>query len=122
MLCGDAEDCVDELARGYGIGLPDPPDLTLADRIHRFETVNRSPCSVRRTEAEARCDPLLDKAMVPLDDVVQIRRGPAITTATEFNGLLQLGDCAGIRRMAIPVDDTRRRRPARQRETQEQPR
>jgi hypothetical protein len=93
---------VDELALGYGIGFTDPPDLTFADRMHRFVTLNRSPGAVRRAEAEARRDPLLDKTMVLLDDVVQIRRGSAITTATEFTRLLQLGDCAGIRGMARP--------------------
>ena len=68
-LCGDAEDCVDELALGYGIGFTDPPDLTFADRMHRFVTLNRSPGTVRRVEAEARRDPLFDKTMVLLDDL-----------------------------------------------------
>jgi len=65
----EESDCVDELALGYGIGFTDPPDLTFADRMHRFVTLNRSPGTVRRVEAEARRDPLFDKTMVLLDDL-----------------------------------------------------
>jgi len=46
--------------------------------------------------------------MVLLDDVVQIRRGSAATTAAQFAGVLQFGNCSRIRRMAIDVDHPRR--------------
>jgi len=56
-------------------------------------------------------NPLLDEPMVLLDDVVQIRRRPATTAATEFTGLLQLGDDAGVGRMLVHVDHSRPRSP-----------
>ena len=52
---------------------------------------------------------LLDEPMVLLDDVVQIRCRSAATTSTEFTGLLELGDRAGVGRMSVHVDDPRPR-------------
>src|SRR5262249_42689387 len=68
-LRSDAEDGVDELALRYSIALRDPADLIFADCMHRLVTLDRSPRSFSRTEAEARRNPLLDEAMVLLDDV-----------------------------------------------------
>ena len=103
-LRGHAEDGVDELALRYSIALSDPADLTLADCVHRLVTLDRSADTLHRSEPEARRNPLLDKPMILLDDVVQIRRRSATTASTEFTGLLQLGDCAGISRMPVDVD------------------
>src|SRR5215467_4019263 len=46
--------------------------------------------------------------MVLLDDVVQIRCCAATTAATQFTGLLQLGDGAGVGRMPVHVDHSGR--------------
>ena|SRR5215472_5670122 len=80
--------------------LPSTPDQ-LRWRVH-----------AERSRATRRCThPLLDEPMVLLDDVVQIRRRPATTAATEFTGLLQLGDGAGVGRMLVHVDHSRPRSP-----------
>src|SRR5262249_53388774 len=94
--CGDAEYCVDKLPLRYGIALPDPTDLTLADCMHRLVALNGSTRALDRSEPQARRDPLLDESMVLLDDVVQIRCGSATTAATQLTGLLQIGDRAGV--------------------------
>ena len=78
-LRGDAEDSVNEFALADRIGLRYPANLAFADRMHRLVTLDRSPRPLRRTEAEARRNPLLDEPMILLDDVVQIRRGSAAT-------------------------------------------
>ena len=41
------------------------------------------------------------------DDVVQVRRSSATTSSAEFAGLLQLGDGAGICRVAVHIDHAR---------------
>ncbi len=66
----DAEDCVDELALRYRIALGDPADLTFADGVHGLVALDRSVCTLRRSEPEARRNPLLDEPMVLSDDVI----------------------------------------------------
>ena len=112
-LCGHAEDGVDELALRYSIALSDPADLTFADCVHRLVTLDRSAGTLHRSEPEARRNPPLDEPMVLLDDVVQVRCRSATTAATEFTGLLQLGDRAGVGWMPVHVDYSWPRSPSR---------
>ena len=69
-LRSDAEDGVDELTLTDRIAFSDPADLAFADCMHCLVALNRSACTLRRTESEARRDPLLDKSMVLFDDIV----------------------------------------------------
>jgi hypothetical protein len=61
---------MNELALRDSIALGDPADLTFADCMHRLVTLDRPARTLCRSETEARRDPLLDEAMVLLDDVV----------------------------------------------------
>src|SRR5262249_17311317 len=106
--CGDAAHRVDELTLSDGIALRDPADLPFSDCMHRLVTIDRPGRSLRRTEAEARRDPLLDESMVLFDNIVSVRRFSATTAGAESSGLLQFSNRAGIGRMAIDVDDPRR--------------
>ncbi len=85
----------------------------LRNCLHRLVTLSRSPRSLRGPNAEARRDPLLDEAMVLLDDVLQVRCSSAAASSTEFAGLLQFGGGAGVCRVTVHVDDTRHGSPAR---------
>ena len=116
----DAERSLDKSDLANDIVLGYPADLTFVDCVHRLVTFNRSPCTFCRPKTRARHDPLLDKAMVLLDDVVQIRRDSAMTAPAEFTPLLQLGDRTGICRVAIHIDYTRRGTSAGQCQAQEQ--
>jgi hypothetical protein len=119
-LRGHAEDGVDELALRYGIALSYPADLTFADCVHRLVTLDRSAGTLHRSEPKVRRNPPLDEPMVLLDDVVQIGRCSATTAPAEFAGLLEFGDCAGVRWMPIYVDHAWRGTASGQCEAQEQ--
>ncbi len=103
----DAEDRVDELSLCDGITLGDPAYLTFADCMHRLVPLDRSAGTLYRSESKARRDPLLDEAMVLLDDVIQIGGRPATAATTKFTGLLQIGDRAGVGWMAVHVYHSR---------------
>jgi len=61
---------MDELTLTDRITLRDPPDLPFSDCMHRLVTLDRSTRALRRTESQARRDPLLDESMVLLDNVI----------------------------------------------------
>ena len=98
----DTQNGVDELTLRYRIALGDPAELTLADCMHRLVTFDRPARFLNRSESKARRDPLLDEPMVLLDDVVQVGHGSAATASTEFTGLLELGNRAGVGRDVRP--------------------
>ena len=68
-LRGDAEDRVDELTLTDRIALSDPANLPFSDCMHRLVTFYRPARALRRSEAEARRDPLLDESMVLFDEL-----------------------------------------------------
>ena len=69
-LRGDMEDGVNELSLADRIAFGDPADLAFSDCVHCLVALDRSACALRRTEAEARRDPLSDESMVLLDHVI----------------------------------------------------
>ena len=69
-LSGEAEDRMDELTLTDRDRPWQPSGSGVSELVHRLVTFDRPACAVRRTEAEARSDPLFDEAMIVLDDVV----------------------------------------------------
>jgi hypothetical protein len=61
---------MNELALPDHIALRQPPDLPLADQMHRLITVCRPQCPFWRPEPQTRRNALLDESMVLLNDVV----------------------------------------------------
>src|ERR1700722_16410527 len=86
------------------IALRQPSDLPLPDHVHCFVSLNRLPRSFHRPEPQARCDGLLNEAVVLLHDVVQVGRWTTAAASAEIPRLLQLGDGPRIRWMSVYVD------------------
>ena len=69
-LRSHAEKCMDESELPYYIAFGQPSDLAFSDRMHCLVTLDRPPGSLGRSKTQARCDALLDEAVVLFDDVV----------------------------------------------------
>ena len=105
----EQEEGVDELNLADDIALVQPPDLSLSDCMHRLIACDGSRRTFGRPESEAGGDAFLDESMVLFDDVLHVRRSSTTTALTQFAGLRQFGDGSGVRRMAVYIDDARRR-------------
>jgi hypothetical protein len=91
FLCSpvEAKEASDERGLTGGVVLRQPPDLSLADHVHRFDSLKRSPRRVKRSESLTRSDPTLDASMVLFDDIVEVPYWSAVATAAKFAGTLQ---------------------------------
>ena len=49
-----------------------PSDLSLANHVHDFVSLQRSPCRLKGKEAHPRLDEPFDEAMILLDQVLQV--------------------------------------------------
>jgi hypothetical protein len=61
---------MNELPLPDHIALRQPPDLSFSDQMHRLVTIDRPQGPFRRPEPQTRGNPLLDKSVVLLNDVV----------------------------------------------------
>jgi len=71
-----------------GVSFGEPSDLSFADHVHRFVALNIVQCTIHGSEPETGSDSLFNKAVVLLDDVVQVRRRSAAAVAPRFAGSL----------------------------------
>jgi hypothetical protein len=56
--------------------------------MHRLVPFDRSPSPFCRPKAQARGNPLLNKPVVLIQDVIEVRRGSTARLPAEFSGLL----------------------------------
>jgi len=101
---GNAKQAVNELPMPYHITLSQPTDLPFADRMHCLVSPDRSPRSFRRSKSQACIDALLNEPVILLRDVIEVGRGPASTSPTEFARLLQFLGGANVGGMSIDVN------------------
>ena len=79
-LRGHTQGLIDETDLANYISLRQPPNLTFSDHVHRLISTYRVYRANHQTKSEASGDPLLDKSMVLLHDIVQIRSRPTAAT------------------------------------------
>ena len=104
----EAEGALDQacLANDVARGVEDRR-LTLAERMHHFEALDRRVGRLDRLETAHRPNQLLELAVVGLDDVVQILDLPVLCGLWALAFGLQLGESGGIGRRLVGVDDLR---------------
>jgi hypothetical protein len=87
---GQTENVFNEHGLAGDVVLCYPPHLSLANHIHCFDPLKRSPRRMEGPETLTRSDPPLHEAIVLLDDVVQVPYRSATTASTQFARPFQL--------------------------------
>src|SRR5262249_37435624 len=70
-------------------------------------TLDRSPSPFKESESLGRIHASLDRSMILLQIVIQIRTGPTAAAATQMSLLLQLCNHLRIRGVAVHIDHAR---------------
>ena len=99
MNCGVPQDVV----------LRQPANLSFANHVHRFGTLNRSPRAVERAEALHGSNASFDRSMALLHNIIQIANGSTAAALTEFPGLLHILDGLRVSGILIYIDNSRPR-------------
>jgi hypothetical protein len=86
--------------------LRQPPHLTFANHVHRFDSLDRPPRTIEGSEPLAGSNSPFDGSMVLLHDVVQIRHRPAPAPAAKLATHFEFGNDSRIRRVSVDIDDS----------------
>src|SRR5689334_13379404 len=84
----------------------DPPCLTFPEHVHRLITLDRPPRCAELAKVLLGLDPSFDRAMILLQDVVQILDWSMAAAATQDSFCFRSGNRRTIEPRAIRVDDT----------------
>jgi len=90
---GQIEQLVDELILVANIIGADPPRLPLADHMYSLVSGNRSPCCVELTKVLLGLHAAFDRAMILLQDVIQILDRSMVAAAPQGSFRFQCGNC-----------------------------
>src|SRR5215469_782230 len=101
------EQSVDELILLANISPVDPPRLPLADHVQRLVSRNRSPRGAELTKALFGLDAAFDRAMILLQDVVQILNWSMVAAAAQGSFHFHSGNRRAVEAGLIGVDDAR---------------
>ena len=71
-----AEHSIDEPVLHPNVTVPHPPNLTLANLVHGFVTLNRPPCTAELTKMLLGTNPSLDGTVILLENVIEILNRP----------------------------------------------
>src|SRR5580700_3749817 len=105
ILGGHLEEFVNEPHLTPDVTPAQPPYLALPNYVHRLIALNRSARSLEFTEPLLGLHSPFDRAMVLLDDVVQILDGSAAAAAAQRLFLLHVCDGRAVDRRQVRVDD-----------------
>jgi len=106
---GQTEDVFDEHGLSGDVVLRYPPHLSLANHVHRFDPLKRSPRRVEGPEALTRSKAPLYGSMILFDDVVQVTYWSTTTASTECARLFEVQYGLRVRRIPVYVDYPRSR-------------
>src|SRR5215472_12154362 len=96
---------VDELILLANISPADPPRLPLTDHVHRLVSRNRSPSGAELAKALLGLHAAFDRAMILLQDVVQILNRSMAAAAAQGSFHFHSGNRRAIEAGLIGVDD-----------------
>ena len=113
MLSSNPENLLDVTDLTRGIALRQPPDLPLADHVHRLITGDGPQGTLHRSEPLTGRHSSLKESVILLQHIVQIRRWSAPAATTQLATRLQLPDCLWISRMPVHMDHRGRSPPTR---------
>jgi hypothetical protein len=82
-----------------------PPDSSLIDHVHRFNSLQRPPRALKRGVSFGKPDPFLHGSVILLDDVVQVFVLAESNPARQDSFVLQRFDGRRIRPVLIHVYD-----------------
>src|SRR5689334_6027870 len=94
----DSEESGNERNLPKDVALLQPPDLPLANHVHRLNTLNWPPRRVR-PEALTRSYAAFDGPMILLHHIVETANGPTTAAPAEFSSSLEFIDALRISRI-----------------------
>src|ERR1700730_7425934 len=81
-----------------------PPHLSLADHVHRLDTLNRSRGRIEGAKSLTGSHQSFDRSVILLHDVVEVADRTTPAASSEFSGELEFSNDLRIGRIPIHVD------------------
>jgi hypothetical protein len=109
-LGGHSKQAGDERNLILDVSLPHPSDLSLPDHVHDLVPLERSPGRFHGKEAHPWLGQSFDKAVILLDQVIQVFDLPEFDLLGKGSSGFEVGNGLGIGRILIDINHTRNRR------------
>ena len=106
-LFSHPEHALNEADLSDNIALCQPAHLSLADHVHCLVPLDRPQRAIHGSEPEAGSDAILHESMILLQDIIQVRTGPTVATATQFAALLEFRDGGRVRGVSVDINYSR---------------
>jgi len=106
---GQFEELLDELNLKPNVSPANPPNLPFPNHVHRFISLNRSPCRQELSKSLLGVHSAFDRSMVLFEDIVKVLHRSVPTTAAQGPFLLYICDECAVDRCQIRIDDARLR-------------
>jgi hypothetical protein len=86
--------------------LRQPSHLTFPNHVHRFDSLDRPPGTIKGSESLAGSNSPFDGTMILFHDVVEVWYGPILASAAQLTAQLEFGNDSWIRRVSVDIDDS----------------